>query len=120
MITEGTKALLALITAYDTYVGLLTAPGVEMTAQRGVYARQRVAAGSWTDTERGITSPAVTFTGFVSSAPAIGTFVSTSATGPILFPCPFTVARERSIIAEADALDVTPTIALEDVTAWPS
>jgi hypothetical protein len=118
--SDGTKALLALITANDTYIGLLTASGVEMTAQRGVYARQRVAAGSWTDTARGTTGPAVTFTGFVSSSPAVGMFVSTSADGPILFPCPFTVARERSIIAEADALDVTPTIALEDVTAWPS
>lgn len=118
--TEGTKALLALITTYDTYVGLLTAPGVEMTAESGVYARQRVAAGSWSEAGNSITGPAVAFTGFVSSAPAVGTFVSTSADGPILFPCPFTVARERSIIAEADALDVTPTIALEDVTTWPS
>lgn len=116
--TDGTRALLALITHADTYVGLLTAPDVEMTAQRGVYARVRIPAGGWAETEKGIEGPKVTFTGFVTSAPAVGTFLSMSARGPILFASPFTIVKERSILAEVDDLDVTPTLALEDVTTW--
>ena len=115
--TDGTRALLALIMDTDTYVGLLTAPGVEMTGAG--YARQGVASGQWVEDGSGITGPMVAFTGFVSDAPAIGAFVSTSAAGPILFPFPFASGIPRSLFAETDVLNVTPALALEDVTTWP-
>lgn len=115
--TDGTATLLALITANDTYVGLLTAPGVEMTGAG--YTRQRIDAGQWVEDGNGITGPMVAFTGFITDAPAIGAFVSTSATGPILFPFPFASGIPRSLLAESDVLNVTPILMLEDVTQWP-
>ena len=114
---DGTRALLKLITDNDTYVGLLTAPGVEMSSAG--YRRVKVAAGGWAEGEQGITAAPVTFTGFLTSAPAIGAFVSTSGAGPILFPFPFASRIKRELLDETDGLDVTPAFALEDVTTWP-
>ena len=114
---DGTRALLTLITSADTYVGLLTSPGVEMAAQG--YDRQRVAAGGWSESGDSIVGSMVAFTGFVSDAPAIGAFLTTSASGPILFPFPFASGIARSLFTETDVLNVIPTLAIEDITTWP-
>lgn len=115
---SGALLLLSQWSASDRWIGLLSAPGVEIRARRGRYARVCIRAGTWDLSDLGdggrITAPAVRFTGFDSYGSIVGFFLADRDVGEMTFSRLFDDRAPCAVVGH-DELWITPVVELREV-----
>jgi hypothetical protein len=110
------------VPASDASGGSLPYNWTEMTASTGTYGRIAMAASLWgaaasIASGRKFSHAQQTFTGFTSSSPANGFFISTGsvpsqATGKCICFANFDAGASRALVTVSDQLLITPTVGM--------